>query len=133
MFREEIFNERKFKRLVPSAKSYVLTEKNVPTPDQLRTMLGYAPLCYKAMLWFLACTGARISEVLERKMSDLEIRPDGHARVALRASDTKARISRYIFLTKETVDLIQAFHVSLKETDNAISDWIFPGEKGGEF
>ena len=65
----------------------------------------------------------RIGEWISRKISDLEIRPQGYARIKLQASETKARSYRYVFLTKEVVDFVKQYHAGMKETE-----WVFPGE-----
>jgi len=64
----------------------------------------------------------RIMEALTRKWTDLEIREQGYARVKLKAADTKARYARYSFITKETIELLNAYRVygGLK------SDYLFP-------
>ncbi len=119
------FKQSVFDRLVPVAKPYVLVTKKIPKPDNVRYMLELATPQYRAFVGGLAITGMRITEWLTRKMSDLEIRDDGHARVKLQASETKARTKRYSFLTKEVVDWIKQYHLYLPD-----NGWVFPGELG---
>jgi len=121
---EANFSRTVFDRLVPNAPVYVSTIKKIPNPEQVRTMLKIASPQYRAIIGGFACTGMRIGEWVARKMSDLEIRTDGHARVTLRASETKGRYRRYAFLTKETVEWVK-----IQQTNP--SEYVFPGVNGG--
>lgn len=121
---EENFRKTVFDRLAPCGTVYLVSHKNIPTPDGLRAMLTMANAQYKALIGFLACSGMRIGEVLSRKWSDVEVRPDGYARVTLRAGETKARKPRYAFLTRETVLWLRTFTIWL----GVKSEWVFPGE-----
>ena len=116
-----------FDRLVTYETPYVSRTKKSPSPDNVRSMLSMANPLYRALIGLLACTGMRIGEALSRKTSDIETRPDGHARIVLRASETKARKLRYVFATKEDVDWIDAYRKSV----GATSEWLFPGDKNG--
>jgi len=120
---ESKFNQSEFDRLVPAGDYYPSSEKLVPSRDETREMLKLATPQYRAVVGGLACSGMRIGEWISRKMSDLEIRPQGYARIKLQASETKARSYRYVFLTKEVVDFVKQYHAGMKETE-----WVFPGE-----
>jgi integrase len=50
------------------------------------------------------------------------VRPDGHAKIGLKASETKARISRYVFATKEIVDWLEIIREG---------DYLFEGKHEG--
>jgi integrase len=78
----------------------------------------------RALIGMLGCGGMRIAEALSRKWSNFEVRPEGYARVALMAWETKARYLRYSFLTKECVDWLRI--ASPKETG-----FLFPGDDDG--
>jgi len=118
---ESRFSKRTFDRIVPSGSFYISHVKKAPERQQVVQMLKIASPLYRAVIAMLACTGMRIGEALTRKWSDLEIRTDGHARVTLRASETKAKYSRYTFLTRESLEWLQ-----LLRTEN---DYIFPSDK----
>jgi len=120
---ESAFNQSEFDRFVPAGDYYPSSEKLVPSRDEFREMLKHTTPQYRAVIGGLACSGMRIGEWISRKMSDLEIRKDGYARIRLQASETKARAYRYVFLTKEVVDFVKQYHAGLKETE-----WVFPGE-----
>ncbi len=143
VFGEENYSVKKFDRLVPlGEENYTETEKRPPEDDELRNMLRNANVRDRALLGGLACGAMRISEWLSRRMSELERRPDGHGALHLRAGDTKKRYARTVFLTKEVMDWIDAYHTALNVnsvdrtgrphpvTPASGSDWIFPGEKG---
>src|SRR6266566_5130160 len=106
---EENFKQSKFDRLIPRGDDYVSRTKGVPTVDQLKEMLRIANSRDRAMIATL-CSGMRIGEVLSLKMKQIEIRKGGYGRIKLTASATKARVWRYVFLTKETVDFINRYH-----------------------
>ena len=120
---EENFKQSKFDRLIPRGDDYVSRTKGVPTVDQLKEMLRIANSRDRAMIATL-CSGMRIGEVLSLKMKQIEIRKGGYGRIKLTASATKARVWRYVFLTKETVDFINRYHTL------TTSEWLFPGELG---
>jgi hypothetical protein len=121
---EENFKRTTFNRLVPRGDNYVSTKKAIPTWEQVSYMLKISTPQYRALIASLASIGWRIMEALTRKMSDLEIRPHGYARIKLQARETKAREFRYVFVTKEVVEMIKVYHLSTS------SEWMFPGEKG---
>jgi hypothetical protein len=120
------FNRDKFDSIVPYEKVYTEQTKLVPENDQVRSMTGSANLQYRAILGCFANMGWRIDEILSRKWSDLEIRKEGHARVHIKAEDTKSRYERYGFLTPEVVGWLQKFKASLIEKRQE-SGWLFPG------
>jgi integrase len=133
---EDAIKRSVYDRLVPIGDNYVSTTKKSPTPDDLRQMLRITNSQRRAMLGIMACTGMRISEVVSRRMSDLEMnKTDGHVRVKLQAGETKSRIGRYAFLTKETKEWIDQFRLEVdsqaKHNGQDPSPWLFPGEKGG--
>ncbi|HEV2119453.1 MAG TPA: tyrosine-type recombinase/integrase [Candidatus Bathyarchaeia archaeon] len=123
---EENFKQKVFDRLVPAGEFYVSTTKKSPTPDETRQLLRIATPQYRALVGVEACTGMRIGEAVSRKMSDLEIRPSGIGRIKLQVGQTKARIKRYVFVTREVIEWIRQYHLRLKSP----SEWMFPGEKG---
>ncbi len=85
----------------------------------------------------LSVTGMTIEETLSRKMSEIERRKDGHARIRLQARATKKRYLRYVFLTKEVVGWIDDFHSGIRNTvtveggvkRSTDTSWVFPGER----
>src|SRR5437016_7826121 len=122
---EEHFSRIVFDRLVPNGPVYVVTRKKIPSVEGVRRMLQIAGPQYRAIIGGLAVTGMRISEWLSRKMSDLEIRSDGHARVSLRSNETKGRYLRYAFLTSEVVEFVRIHQF------NYPSEYVFKGETTG--
>ena len=122
---EENLRRRVMDRLVPTGAVYVSRVKKAPTREQLVSMLKTANPQYRALLGVLAVSGMRIGEALSRKMSDLEIRPEGYARVRLQAFETKGRYRRYSFLTREIVDWLRIHQA------NHQSEYLFGGEKHG--
>ncbi|HVH15722.1 MAG TPA: site-specific integrase [Candidatus Angelobacter sp.] len=122
---ESAFSKRKFDRLVPNGSCYISHVKQIPERPQVVEMLKLAPPLYRAVIGGLACGGFRIGEWLSRKMSDLEIREQGYARVTLQAKDTKAKYLRYSFLTREVVDWIRAYRKLYGFVD---SEYVFPGD-----
>jgi integrase len=123
---ESNFSRTVFDRLVPCSTPYVSRVKLIPTRDDLNRILQIAGPEYRALIGILACSGMRIGEVLSRKMSDLEIRPEGYARVKLQASETKARYKRFTFLTKECVDWVTLYRSTIRT-----NEYVFPGETRG--
>jgi len=121
---EENFKKTVFERLVPSASLYVEHHKKTPTREDTVKMLKIADLKYKVIIGGLASGGFRIGEWLSRKMPDLEIRPEGYARVKLQAKETKAKYLRYSFLPRDIVECIQLLHANIS------SDWVIPGDRG---
>jgi len=63
----------------------------------------------------------RITEALTRRWNDLEIRPEGYARIALSAAETKAKYRRYSFITTEILEWLRAVRTS---------EWLFTGFAG---
>ncbi len=122
---EDNFRQTVFDRLVPRGDYYIHSTKKVPTPDELRYILRIATPQYRAVVGGLASGGFRINEWVNRRMSDLEVRPSGIGRIKLQAGATKARIKRYVFITKEVVEWIRQYHLGLND-----NGWIFPGELG---
>jgi len=76
----------------------------------------------------LLSSGMRIGETVSRKMSDLEVRANGHGRIRLQAENTKKRRKRFVFLTSEGVQWIHDYHNGLNVEGS--ETWILPGEKG---
>ena len=118
---EENFRRTVYDRLCPNGSVYVSRTKQIPTRDQVRTMLNISPLNYKVVIGGLACGGFRINEWLGQKMSDLEIREQGYARVKLQAEKTKGRYLRYTFLTREIVDWVKVLQAANP------SEYVFSG------
>jgi integrase len=122
---EEHFSRTVFDRLVPNGAVYVVTRKKIPPVDGVRRMVEIASPQYRAIVSGLAVSGMRIGEWLSRRMSDLEIRNEGYARVTLRANETKGRYLRYTFLTREVVDFVKIQQM------NYPSEYVFKGETYG--
>jgi len=125
---ENNFSRKAFDRLAPCGTVYPSIVKKIPTPDGVKSMLKMSNPQYRALVSGLAVSGMRIGEWLSRKMSDLEIRPDGYARVKLQAGETKARTDRFTFLTKEIVEFIDIYHQWL----GMKSEYVFPGLNGSQ-
>src|SRR5438309_441689 len=123
---ESRFSKRKFDRIVPSGGFYISHIKKAPERSQVVEMLKITSPLYRALIGGLACGGFRIGEWLSRRMSDLEIRPEGYARVKLQAKDTKANYARFSFLTREIVGFIHAYRLSANVSD---SEYVFPSGK----
>src|SRR5205807_1525270 len=120
---EQRFSRTAFNRIVTCASPYLVHSKKIPTREQVADMLKTAQPLHRALVAVLAVSGMRIGEALSRKWSDLEIRPEEHAKITLRASETKARYLRYTFLTHECLEWLQAIRTG--------SDYIFPGANNG--
>lgn len=131
---EEKLSKAKFDRLVPRGPFYTSKSKKTPTKEEFKTMLRHAEPQYRAMLGVLACTGARISEVVSRRMTDLEARERKRIRVKFQASETKARTKRYAFLTTETAEWIGQHRLRVearaKRNGEEPSEWLFPAGEG---
>jgi hypothetical protein len=123
---ESKFSKRKFDRIVPSGGFYITHVKKIPERSHVVEMLKLTSPLYRAVIGGLACGGFRIGEWLSRRMSDIEIRPKGYARVKLQAKDTKANYARFSFLTREIVGFIQAYRLSANISD---SEYVFPSGK----
>ena len=119
---ESAFSRTVFDRLVRYESPYVVHLKKVPTRPEIISLLKVAYPQYRALIGVLACTGMRIGEVLTRKWSDTDIRTDGHARVGLKAGETKARYARYCFLTRECMDWLKV------QKESYPSEYWFAGE-----
>ena len=119
------FSRKVLDRLVPNGASYHVQQKLIPERQHVVEMLKIAPPLPRAIIGGLSIGGFRITEWLSRKMSDVEVRADGHARVTLRAPETKARRQRYIFLTREVVDWINDYH---KWSGFSNPEYVFPGD-----
>src|SRR5207249_10234784 len=78
------------------------------------------------LIGVFANIGWRIEEILSRKWSDVKIRPEGYAKVEIKAKDTKARYDRVAFLTPEVVTWLKKYSEVLPEK----SQWLFPGYNG---
>jgi len=116
---EAKFSRSIFNRLIPNGSGYNSREKKVPSVDGLRLMLQAATPRYRALLGLFACSGMRVGECLSRKMTDFEVRPQGHARIKLLAKDTKARVSRYTFATREVMDWIKVGRLGFETNEYA--------------
>ncbi len=127
---EDNFRKTVFDRLVPRGDYYIHSIKKVPTIDEVKQMLDIATPLYTALIGGLACGGFRIEEWVSRKLGDLEVRPSGITRVKLHASETKGRVTRYVFLTKEVTKWISDYRESIKDQLYGNSQWLFAGEKG---
>src|SRR2546425_2649861 len=125
---EENIKRTVYDRLVPAGDNFVTQSKASPKVEELRHMLRLASPRDKALVAVLCSTGMRIGEAVSRKMSDLERRPWGGARIKLQVMETKARTKRYVFLTPETLGWIDSYHVGLNI--EGAETWVFPGEKG---
>jgi site-specific recombinase XerD len=132
----ENFSQSVYDRLVPAGQNYVSTTKRAPTVNELTHILrNLSSLRDRALVSLLATTGMRISEALSRKMSQIERRNE-HCRIKLQAESTKSRYLRYVFLTQECIDFIDAYHKALPNTFDSKTkggtntEWIFPGEHG---
>ena len=121
------FDSQAFDLLVPNGDNYVTTTKKAPTLEEVQRMIELAGPRDKALIGLL-CSGMRIGEAVSRKMSDLEVREDGHARVRLQAENTKKRRRRFVFLTNEAVQWIRDYHNGLNVAGS--ETWILPGERG---
>jgi len=112
------FARKVFDRICPNGASYIVHTKAIPERQHVIEMLKVTTPFYRALIAVLACTGMRIREALSRKWIDVEVRSEGHARIMLRAEETKAKYLRYTFLTRECVDFLKAFEQS---------EYLFPG------
>ncbi len=132
---EENFKVSTFNRLVPSGTSYVSVTKKAPTVEELKHLLEIANLRDRALLSVLATSGMRIGEVLSRKMADIEVRKpsekEEYGIITIRARESKTRILRKVFLTRECLGFLRAYHSSLTESRAKNSQWMFPGGEGG--
>ncbi|HYY92380.1 MAG TPA: tyrosine-type recombinase/integrase [Candidatus Dormibacteraeota bacterium] len=115
---------------MPPEEEYVLHTKKVPTMDNVRYMVSIASVAYRALIGCLL-SGMRIGEIVSRRWRDLEIRPQGYARVKIQAEATKKKYRRYAFLSKEAVDWLKQYRLTiLNGHPESQDDWLFPGELG---
>jgi integrase len=125
---EDSYKSSVFERRIPSIKVYILVSKKIPKLDNVRYMVQLSTPQYRALIGVLL-SGMRIGEIVSRQWRDIEIRPAGHARVKIAAPDTKGKYKRYAFLTKEAVDWLKQFRLTLVN-GNGDDSWVFPGELG---
>lgn len=86
-------------------------ERNIDrafTREELRQVLLRAPLKAKTYIDLMAVTGARPKEVSSLLVSDFEFN-NTTPRVTFRASETKTKRQRQLFLTTEARDLVKTF------------------------
>ncbi len=125
------FDEEAFEQLVPSGKNYVSTTKKAPTMDEIRHLVELATPRDKALIGVLL-SGMRPAEPLSLRMSDIQRREKGYARIKLIAERTKTKHKRFVFLTSEAVKWIDSYRSNMRDKYGRVivSEWLFPGEKG---
>ena len=125
VFGKQNFDPDVFQGLIPTGDRTTQVSKESPKLDAFKHIVrDLAGPRDKALLGVMGITGMRISEVVSRKRSDLEKRPDGYAKLRLPAKSTKKRYERPVFLTKEVVEWIEASQKGIQ------SEWLFAGELG---
>ncbi len=87
---------------------------------------------YRFLLPGVLLSGMRPAEPLSLRMSDIQRREKGYARIKLIAERTKTKHKRFVFLTSEAVKWIDSYRSNMRDKYGRVivSEWLFPGEKG---
>jgi integrase len=102
-----------------------VTQDKIPTPSELRSILGYMSKWGRAYFLMLATSGMRPSEALQLKLNDIELN-NNPPKILLRAEYTKTGNSRFTFISSEAKDALEEW---LKEREIWIkSDSIGPND-----
>lgn len=119
----EKLNDKGKIRKVDSVNS---TDDEQFTPEQVRDMLKLTITAkQRAELSFAVCTGARISEIAQVRLRDLEL-DRTPAIVNFPARHTKTKQKRFSFLSSECVQFIKA-HLATRDKTGP-SEWLFEGQ-----
>ncbi len=117
-------DKEELKDVVSEVESARITDDKELTPEQIRACLLHGTTKQKALISFMVCTGARIGETVQVKLSDIywDEKP---VRVEFPARKTKTQNKRYSFVSSECVQLIKT-HVADRNRLRK-SDWLFEG------
>ncbi len=115
-------DEDDLKQAVRPIDSSRVTDDKQPTREQMRNCILHGTTKQKAMISFMVCTGARIGETVQVKLSDIEF-DKKPVIVRFPARKTKTARKRYSFLSSECVDLLRAYTANRERK----SEWLFDG------
>jgi len=93
------FPKRFFKNLNGKVNE-AISEEKVPSNEELRRIIEYLPVQGKALALVLSSSGMRIGEVLQIKLSDVDLNRE-QARIKIRAEYTKTGKRRITFISPE--------------------------------
>ena len=99
-------DERRIKTRSP--RKTVVAEEETFTREHLRKLLPIMSAWDRAVVLVLLASGARIGEVLQLRMKDVDLDAIP-ARVSLRREITKTKKARFSFLTSEAVDAVRGW------------------------
>jgi len=112
-----------YDQAVTKVPMIIETHSKTPTTEQIRKLLFAANSKVKALVIVQLSTGARMGEIVQLELSDLNWTADP-SRVHFRAEITKTYGERICFLTTEAKEILQDY---LKHRPEQDSKWLFPG------
>jgi integrase len=98
-----------------------VTQDKIPTPSELKSILGYMPKWGKAYFLLLATSGMRPNEALQLKLNDIEL-DKNPPKILLRAGYTKTGNSRFTFISSEAKEAL----IDYLKVRNSQDERIFP-------
>ncbi len=121
---------------VKKVDDHGITDDRDFTRDQIREMLNKGNAKAGALVSFMTCTGARRSEAVQVKLSQIEwnkkvVHPDTREEIVVPgivhfpARTTKTHRKRVSFLSSECVELLKS-HIANRERFRT-SEWLFEG------
>jgi integrase len=119
-------NEEKLVDFIKEVSVARITDNRQPEPIQIRTMLIKGSSKQKAFLSFLVCTGGRMGEAVQVKLSDI-FWDEKPVRVEFPARKTKTAQIRYSYLSSECVGFLKDYIAERERVQK--SAWLFDGEE----
>jgi integrase len=95
-------------RRVRKPRVYVRSMDRAPTMEELRRVYLLADPETRALILFMLSSGCRIGEALSIRRDDLQNEAKVH-RIRVRPEIAKDRIGRYVFITSEAFEAVEAY------------------------